>query len=92
MMVKEYKTWKTKGKILSIKKEMPIIHIYHSKKNLQDNWNNSPFVHGSNGTYAENANPSWILRIEIFSPSNDDPEPLQIPIDIHDYITKSLMP
>lgn len=91
-MVKQYKTWKTKGKILSIKKEMPIIHIFHAKKSLQDNWNNSPFVHGSNGTYAENANPSWILRIIIYHPSYDDPDPLKIPINIHDYITKSLMP
>ena len=84
-------TWKTKGRIISLTKEMPIVRVYHAKKDNQYGWDNSPFFHGSNGTYAENANPFWSLNIKIKRPSYEVPEPLRTNIDVHEYITTSLM-
>lgn len=88
----KYKSWKTKGRILSVTKEMPLVHIYHAKKEEQGSWDNCPGVHGSNGTYVENANPFWSLNIKIKRPSYDVPEPIKTNIDVHDYVTQSLMP
>lgn len=85
-------TWRTKGRKLSLTKEMPIVRVYHAKKDNQYGWDNSPFFHGSNGTYAENTNPFWSLNIKIIRPSYEVPEPLRTNIDVHDYITKTLMP
>lgn len=87
-----YKTWKTNGQILSLSKELPIAHIYHAKKGEQVNYERSPFVHGSNGTYVENVQPYWSLNIKIDKPSLEMAQPLKTNIDIHDYITQSLMP
>ena len=85
-------TWRTKGRILSLTKEMPIVRVYHAKKDNQYGWDNSPFFHGSNGSYAENTNPFWSLNIKIKRPSYEVPEPLRTNIDVHEYITTSLMP
>ena len=89
---KVYKTWKTKGRIMSLTKEMPIAHMYHAKKGEQPSYENSPFVHGSNGTYVENVQPYWSLNIKIKRPSLEVAQPIKTSIDIHDYITQSLMP
>ena len=88
----KYKTWKTKGRILSLRKELPVAHVYHAKKREQLSWDHAPGVHGSNGTYVENVNPFWCLTIKIKRPSFEAPEPIPGYIDIHDYVTKSLMP
>ena len=87
-----YKTWKTKGRIMSLTKEMPIAHMFHAKTGEQPSYENSPYVHGSNGTYVENVQPYWSLNIKIKRPSLEVAQPLKTNIDIHDYITKSLMP
>ena len=89
---KAYKEWKTKGLILSLQKIMPIVHGYHAKKDQQHLYDNSPFLHGSNGTYVENANPYWCLVIKVKRPSYECPEPLKLNIDIHEYVTEVLMP
>ena len=88
----KYKTWKTKGRILSISKETPVAHIYHAKKGEQPSWDHAPGVHGSNGTYVENVNPYWCLTVKIKRPSYEVAEPIRVYVDIHDYITQSLMP
>lgn len=87
-----YKNWKTKGRILSLTKEMPVANIYHAKKGEQPSYESSPFVHGSNGTYVENVQSYWSLNIKIKRPSLEVSQPLKTNIDIHDYITQSLMP
>lgn len=88
---KKYQSWKTKGRIISITKEMPVVYVYHAKKDRQSVWDNSPYFHGSNGTYVENANPYWSLNIKIKRPSYEVPDPIRTNIDIHEYVTKSLM-
>ncbi len=90
-VIKQYKVWKTIGKVISIKKEMPIVHMYHAKKSGQELLDNSPFVHGSNGTYVENANAYWCLIIKVKRPSYEVVSPLVYSIDIHEYITQRLM-
>lgn len=89
---KVYTTWKTKGRILSLTKEMPIAHIYHAKQDEQDSWDHSPYVHGSNGTSVENVQAFWSLNIKIKRPSYEVPNPMRTNLDIHEYITQSLMP
>lgn len=91
-MKKAYKEWKTKGLILSLQKIMPLVHSYHAKKDQQHIYDNSPFLHGSNGTYVENASPYWNLVIKVRRPSYECPEPLKLNIDIHEYVTEVLMP
>lgn len=91
-IIKAYKEWKTKGLILSLQKIMPIVNSYHAKKEHQYIYDNSPFLHGSNGTYVENANPYWNLVIKVRRPSYECPEPLKLNIDIHEYLTEVLMP
>lgn len=88
----KYKSWKTKGRILLLSKELPVAHVYHAKKGEQSSWDNAPGFHGSNGTYVENVNPYWCLTIKIKRPSYEVNEPIKSYIDIHDYVTKSLMP
>ena len=66
--------------------------MYHAKKGEQPNYESSPFVHGSNGTYVENVQPYWSLNIKIKRPSFEVAQPVKTNIDIHDYITQSLMP
>lgn len=87
-----HKSWKTKGRIISLTKKMPLARLVHAKKEQQEAWNNSPSFHGSNGTYVENVNPFWCLNIKIKRPSYEVPQPIEIPKDVHDYITQSLMP
>ena len=89
---KVYKEWRSKGRILSLTKEMPIAHMYHAKKGEQPSYESSPFLHGSNGTYVENVQPYWSLNIKIKRPSLEVAQPFKTNIDIHDYITQSLMP
>lgn len=87
-----FRTWKTSGRILSLSKEMPRVMVYHAKKNYQPYMDNDPSVHGSNGTYVENDNPYWILRLRIMRPSYEHPKSIVSKLDVHEYITLSLMP
>ena len=88
----QYEKWKTKGRILSLSKEWPVAHVYHAKKGEQPSWDHAPGFHGSNGTYVENVNAYWCLFVKIKRPSREVAEPIKEYIDIHDYVTKSLMP
>jgi hypothetical protein len=89
---KKHKSWKTKGRLLCISKEMPLRHLYHAKKDEQDFLNNSSFVHGSNGTYVDNANPKWTLKFKVRHPSYEVSESIHFCVDIHGFITQTLMP
>lgn len=91
-VIMKYKSWKTKGKILSLTKPMPVVEVFHAKKSNQEVWNHMPGVHGQNGTYVENANPFWSLNIQIKRASFEVTDPIRTNIDVHEYITKSLMP
>ena len=91
-VIMKYKSWKTKGKILSLTKTMPVVEVFHAKKSDQEVWGHMPGVHGKNGTYVENANPFWSLNIQIKRASFKVTDPIRTSIDVHEYITKSLMP
>ena len=88
----KYPSWKNRGRILSIKKELPPVQVFHAKKEEQTYLDNAPGIHGSNGTYVENANPFWSLNIQIQRASFEVTDPIWTNIDVHEYITKSLMP
>ena len=88
----KYSSWKTRGRILSIKKELPPVHVFHAKKEDQIYLDNAPGIHGSNGTYVENANPLWNLVVRIMRPSYEVPQSIVVQLDIHEYVTQSLMP
>jgi len=91
-VIMKYKSWKTKGRILSLTKTMPVVEVFHAKKSDQEVWDHMPGVHGKNGTYVENANPFWSLNIQIKRASFEVTDPIRTNIDVHEYITKSLMP
>lgn len=91
-LIVRHKNWKTKGKLESITKETPLLHVYHAKKTEQDKWDSSPYFHGSNGTYVENAIMYWCLNLKIKRPSYEVPHPIPYSVEIHNYITQTLMP
>lgn len=88
----KYPSWKTRGRILSIKKELPPVQVFHAKKEEQTYLDNAPDIHGSNGTYVENANPLWNLVVRIMRPSYEAPRSIVVKLNIHEYVTQSLMP
>ena len=91
-VIMKYKSWKTKGKILSLTKTMPVAEVFHAKESDQEVWDHMPGVHGKNGTYVDNASPFWSLNIQIKRASFEVTDPIRTNIDVHEYITKSLMP
>ena len=92
-LIKTHKSWKTDGRIVSLEKGLPAFQrVVHASREAQNQLDRSYFFHGSNGTYVENVNPFWSLKIKIKRPSYEVPHPIDIEIDIHEYITKSLMP
>ncbi len=88
----KFSSWKTRGRILSIKKELPPVQVFHAKKEEQIYLDNAPGIHGSNGTYVENANPLWNLVVRIMRPSYEVPQSIVVKLNIHEYVTQSLMP
>lgn len=88
----KFSSWKTRGRILSLKKELPPVQVFHAKKEEQAYLDNAPGIHGSNGTYVENANPLWYLVVRIMRPSYEVPHSIVMKLNIHDYVTQSLMP
>ena len=90
--IQKYTSWKTRGRILSLKKEQPPVQVFHAKKEEQAYLDNASGIHGSNGTYVENANPLWNLVIRIMRPAYEVPQSIVVQLDIHEYVTQSLMP
>lgn len=91
-VIKTHKSWKTNGRIVSLEKGLPAFQrVFHASREGQSQFDRSYFFHGSNGTYVENVNSYWSLKIKIKRPSYEVPHPIDIEIDIHEYITKSLM-
>lgn len=87
------KDWKTEATLLEIKKEMPVVRMVSGiKKDRQPYYDNAPGIHGSNGTYAEYANPEWILkyRVKRLGIEIDSSEIMIEPI--HNYIEEKLKP
>ncbi|MBP5505836.1 MAG: hypothetical protein J6X89_07025 [Bacteroidales bacterium] len=87
-----YGIWKSKGRIISLSKKLPIARTAHAKKDKQPLYDHSPYMHGSNGTYVENINEYWCLEYTIYSPSPEVRYPISTGRSVHDYITQSLMP
>lgn len=90
---REFDSWKTDAKIIKISKEMPIRRMFQGiPKQEQSSYDNSPFLHGSNGTYVENTNASWYLTFRVKRLAYEVDKPECFTIDIHQYITSKLMP
>ena len=87
-----FSSWKSRGRILYIKKELPPVQVIHAKKEEQLYLDHAPGIHGSNGTYVENANPLWNLFVRIMKPSYEVRQPIVVKLNIHEYVTQSLMP
>ena len=88
----KFSSWKTRGRILRIQKELPPVQVFHAKKEEQAYLDNAPGIHGSNGTYVENANPLWYLVVRIMRPAYEVAESIVVKLNIHEYVTQSLMP
>lgn len=87
------KEWRTEAKIVGISKEMPIRHMVTGIKASQQSFYDSCYgCHGSNGTYVENANPEWVLKVRLRRLDFAVDESWTMNIDIHRYITHKLMP
>lgn len=87
------KEWCTEAKVVGISKEMPIRHIVTGiKASQQASYDSCYGCHGSNGTYVENANLEWVLKVRLrrLDFAVDESWPLEI--NIHQYITRKLMP
>lgn len=90
---REFDSWKTDAKIIKISKEMPIQRMIQGiSKQEQLPYDNSPFLHGSNGTYVENTNPVWCLTIKVKRLAYEVDKPEYLTLNIHNYITTKLMP
>ena len=90
---REFDSWRTDAKIIKISKEMPIQRMIQGvSKQEQSSYDNSPFLHGSNGTYKENTNPIWCLTFKVKRLAYEVDKPEYLTLDIHNYITSKLMP
>ena len=91
--IRKFKSWKSKARITRFHKTQGIVRVYQSiPQSQQYSYDNSPFIHGSNGSYAENAPYVWVIDILIHRMSYEIDEESWNAIDIHDYITTQLMP
>lgn len=87
------KEWRTEAKVVGISKEMPIRHMVTGIKTSQQSSYDSCYgCHGSNGTYVENANPEWFLKVRLRRLDFAVDESWPMEINIHHYITHKLMP
>ena len=85
--------WYSEANHFSISKEMPIRRMISGIKAPQQSAYDYCYgLHGSNGTYVENANPQWVLNFKIRRLDFAVDESIYMSIDIHRYITKTLMP
>ena len=90
---RKFDSWKTDAKIIKISKEMPIQRMIQGiSKQEQSSYDNSPFLHGSNGTYIENTNPIWCLTFKVKRLAYEVDKPEYLTLNIHNYITSILMP
>ena len=90
---KKFVYWRTEATLLSISKETPLVHITTGiSKSQQPSYDALPGVHGSNGTYVENANPYWVLSYRVRRLACEVDKSETLTTDINDYITCELMP
>lgn len=90
---REFDSWKTDAKIIKISKKMPIQRMIQGiSKQKQSSYNNSPFLHGSNGTYVDNINSIWYLTFKVKRLAYEVDKPEYLTFNIHNYITSKLMP
>lgn len=90
---KKFDSWRTEATLLSISKETPWVHVTTGiSKSQQPRYDAFPGVHGSNGTYVENANPYWALTFRVRRLAYEVDKSETLTLDIHDYITNELMP
>ena len=90
---RKFDSWKTDAKIIKISKEMPIQRMIQGvSKQEQSSYDNSPFLHGSNGTYKENTNPIWCLTFKVKRLAYEVDKPEYLTLNIHNYITSILLP
>ena len=94
-MIMNRKSWYSKAKILEIKYEYPILRMTTGvKKDRQDSYDNSPYLHGSNGTYVENSNKFFNLNFLVYNidPCHTELAPSVFEQDVNEYRREILMP
>lgn len=94
-MIMNRKSWYSKAKILEIKYEYPILRMTSRiQKNKQDFYDNSPYLHGSNGTYVENSSKFFNLKFLVYNidPCHTELAPSVFERNIDEYIRGILMP
>lgn len=85
--------WHTEARFFTISKEMPIQRMVTGiKAPYQATYDSCYGLHGSNGTYVENANPEWVLKFRLRRLDFAVNESVSNQINIHQYITQKLMP
>ena len=82
--------WHTEARFFTISKEMPIQRMVTGiKAPYQATYDSCYGLHGSNGTYVENANPEWVLKFRLRRLDFAVNESVSNQINIHQYITQN---
>ena len=85
--------WRSYGRILSFKNEYPVRRFVDGiKKDKQLIYDNSPWLHGSNGTYVTNEPPFWCLVYSVYKPGPGEQRTWKYEMDLDDYMRKSFLP
>lgn len=85
--------WHTEARLFGISKEMPIQRMVTGiKASHQASYDSCYGMHGSNGTYVENANPEWVLHFKLSRLAFELDESCHDRINIHQYITQKMRP
>lgn len=91
-LIRNFKSWKTVAKIKGISKQQGIVRCVQgiSKAN-QEFYDNSPYLHGSNGSYAVHTPYEWVLEFRIQRLCYEVDESHPDGVNIHSYVTTKLM-
>ena len=85
--------WDTEAILLGISKEYPVTRMFTGVQAFRQNdYDLCSGLHGSNGTYVENVNPEWILSFRVKRIGIECDSPVDLNVNVHEYITNKLMP
>ena len=91
--MKQHNYWRSYGRIIAFKKELPILRrVDGIKKDKQLAYDNSPWLHGCNGTYIVNEPMFWRLVYYVYKPGPSELKGRRYELDIDDYMRKHLLP
>jgi hypothetical protein len=91
--MKHLNYWRSFGRILSFKKELPILRVVSGiKKDEQSAYDKSPWLHGSNGTYVTNEPMFWHLVYIVYKPGPSELTGWRYELDLDDYMHNHFLP